>query len=86
MSDELKMSVSPICAKDGKKYAFVSFTDGTRTAEGKIPDCTIISSHGFLETETKQLESYMKRELSQLKKMAAGINVMDNFLYGKDGK
>ena len=26
MNDELKMSVSPICTKDGKKYAFVSFT------------------------------------------------------------
>lgn len=86
MSDELKMSVSPICTKGGKKYAFVSFTDGTRTAEGKIPDCTIVSNNGFREEETRQLESYMKRELQQLKKMAAGINVMNNFLYGKDGK
>lgn len=80
MNDELKMSVSPICEKDGKKYAFVSFTDGLRTAEGKIPNCTIVANDGFDEEEVRQLEHYMKRELAQLKKMAAGINVMDAFL------
>lgn len=80
MSDELRMSVSPICTKGGKKYAFVSFTDGIRTAEGKIPDCTITSNDGFTEEEVLQLEDYMSQELPQLKKMAAGINVMDSFL------
>lgn len=80
MDDELKMSVSPICSKDGKKYAFVSFTDGVRTAEGKIPDCVITNNEGFGEEEVQQLEEYMKQELPQLKKMAAGINVMKTFL------
>lgn len=80
MSDELKMSVSPICVKDGAKYAFVSFTDDIRTAEGKIPDCMITSNDGFDEDEIKQLEEYMKQELPKLKKMAAGINVMETFL------
>ena len=80
MDDELKMSVSPICSKDGKKYAFVSFTDGVRMAEGKIPDCTITSNEGFSEEEVQQLEEYMKQELPQLKKMAAEIDVMKTFL------
>lgn len=85
MSDELKMSVSPICTKDNQKYAFVSFTDGERTAEGKIPDCKIISNNGFDEEEVRQLEDYMCSELSQLKKMAAGINIMHSFM-GYDKK
>lgn len=76
------MSVSPICNKDGKKYAFVSFTDGGRTAEGRIPECTITHNTGFSDEEVQQLEAYMKRELPQLKSMSAGINVMNNFLYG----
>lgn len=80
MSDELKMSVSPICNKDGKKYAFVSFTDGSRTAEGKIPDCKIISNKGFSEDEIRQLEDYMNQELPQIKKMAAGINILHSFM------
>lgn len=80
MDDELKMSVSPICTKDGNKYAFVSFTDGVRIAEGKIPDCVITSNDGFSKDEVQQLEEYMKHELPQLKKMAAGIDVMKTFL------
>ncbi len=82
MSDELKMSVSPVCSKGGKKYAFVSFTDGERSAEGKIPDCRITSSRGFDENELTQLEEYMRHELPQLKKMAAGIDIMRNFMNG----
>ena len=81
-NEEMQMSVSPICTKDGKKYAFVSFTDGNRTAEGKIPECVITYHTGFHDDEVHQLEEYMKRELPQLKRMAAGINVMNNFLYG----
>lgn len=84
MNDELKMSVSPVCMKDGSKYAYVSFTDGTRNAEGKIPECTIIRNDGFSAEEIEQLEDYMRRERTQLKKMAAGINVMNSFLYGDE--
>lgn len=80
MKDELKMSVSPICVKDGKRYAFVNFTDGKRDAEGKIPDCKIISNKGFTEDEIVQLEDYMKKELPNLKQMAAGINVLGAFM------
>lgn len=80
MNTELNMSVSPICAKDGEKYAFVSFTDGERFADGKIPDCKIMLNKGFSQDEVKQLEEYMRSELATLKRMAAGIHVMDAFL------
>lgn len=80
MNAEINMTVSPVCAKDGKKYAFVSFTDGERFADGKIPDCKIILNKGFNQEEVKQLEEYMKSELATLKRMAAGIHVMDAFL------
>lgn len=75
MQDELKMSVSPICEKDGKRYAFVTFSDGGRFAEGKIPECEMISNRGFSEEEIEKLKEYMQKELPQLKKMAAGVNV-----------
>lgn len=80
MNNELKMSVSPICVKDGNRYAFVTFADGTRSAEGKIPDCIIISNKGFSEEEIGKLEEYMKKELPKLKQMAAGINVLGAFM------
>lgn len=80
MNDELNMSVSPICVKNGERYAFVTFSDGTRSAEGKIPDCKIISNKGFSRAEAKKLEEYMQKELPKLKQMAAGINVLDAFM------
>jgi len=80
MSDTVNMSVSQVFARNGEKYAFVSFSDGEKSAEGKIPACKIISSSGFGEEEVRQLEDYMKRELGRLKKMAAGINVMRSFM------
>ena len=78
--NEFTMSVSPICLKDGKKFAYVSFTDGERSAEGKIPECKIVSATGLDRGEIRMLEEYMTMELPQLKKMAAGIRLVDAFL------
>ena len=77
---EFRMSVSPVCEKDGKKLAYVSFTDGERTAEGRIPECKIIINKGFDDAEVLLLETYMKRELTSLKKMASGIRLIDAFM------
>lgn len=80
MNNEVNMTVSPICEKDGKKYAFVSFVDGERIAEGKIPDCKILSNKGFSQEEVEQLEIYMMSELQDLKRMAAGVRLWDAFV------
>ncbi|SEA93911.1 hypothetical protein SAMN02910384_02797 [Pseudobutyrivibrio sp. ACV-2] len=78
---ELNMSVSAICSnKEGKKYAYVTFSDGIRNAEGVIPECTINKNKGFADIEIQQLEKYMKENLAQLKKMAAGVDVFSAFL------
>lgn len=79
-SGELQMSVSPICRKDGKKVAYLSFTDGIRSAEGVIPDCKITASDGFEEGEIVQLELYMKSDLPHLKQLAASVDVMKAFM------
>lgn len=80
VDEELAMTVSPVCQKDGKQYAFVTFTDKERLAEGRIPECRIISNKGFTDAQVEQLERYMKRELTRLKKMASGINVLEAFM------
>ena len=77
---EMTMAVSPVCQKDGKQYAFVTFTDKDKMAEGRIPECIILSNKGFTPQEVEQLERYMKRELTRLKKMASGINVLEAFM------
>lgn len=77
MSDTLQMTVSPICVKDDQKYAFVSFRDDERSAEGRIPECIILSNQGFDDGEVLMLENYMKQNLADLKKMAARLNAFD---------
>ena len=79
----LDMTVSPICVRDGKKMAFVRFTDGARSAEGVIPQCDITENKGFTTEEVSKLEDYMKAELATLKKMAANVNVMKAFMGDK---
>ena len=80
MQDDVNLTVSQVFAKDGEKYAFVSFSQGQRVAEGKIPDCKIISNKGFTEEEVSELENYMQNELAKLKRMAAGIRLLDAFM------
>ena len=80
MNHEVQMSVSPVCMKDGERYAYVSFVDGERVAEGKIPECKLVSNKGFSGEEAEQLEAYMRSELASLKRMAAGIRVFDAFM------
>lgn len=77
---EMTMSVSPVCVKDGKQYAFVSFQMGDKMAEGKIPECKIVSNKGFSSEEVNNLQLYMKRELTSLKKMASSVNVLGAFM------
>ncbi|MBR1930698.1 MAG: hypothetical protein IJ833_04365 [Lachnospiraceae bacterium] len=80
MYNDLKLMVSPVCSKDGKTYAFVSFSDEERYAEGRIPECTMISNQGFTENEVAQLERYMREHLAELKQTAAGINPLGAFM------
>lgn len=74
------MSVSAVCQNEqGDKFAYVTFSDGVRNAEGRIPECKLISNDGFAEIEVEQLEKYMQEHLSELKKMAAGIDIFSAF-------
>lgn len=76
MNQDFNMTVSPVVKKNGKNMAFVTFSNGDLFAEGTIPDCKIIKNKGFNNEEIGQLEEYMARELTSLKRMAAGNNVL----------
>ena len=74
MSAEMKMTVSGIVPKDGRKNIYVVFEDGTRKAEGYVPDCIITKNEGFEADEVKMLEFYMKHNQDQIREMAKVIN------------
>ena len=82
----LTMTVSPAFGSGDDRYAFVSFTDGERTAEGRIPDCVITNNNGFSDDEKKALSDYMKRELSSLKKLASSQGPLQAMMKKGPGK
>ena len=61
----------------------MTFTEGAKTAEAKIPSCEIIRSSGFSAEELAGLKTYMKADLKHLQKLAAGENVFKAMF--KDG-
>lgn len=71
----MNMMVSGVSEKNGRKMAYILFEDeDKRSAEAVIPECRVISNNGFSEEEVAQLEDYVRRNLTDLKKRAAGIN------------
>ena len=74
MAENLKMTVSGIVPKDGRKSIYVVFEDGERKAEGYVPDCIITQNDGFEEDEVKMLELYMKQNQDQIREIAKMIN------------
>ena len=82
MNGEMKMSVSSIVSRDGKREIYVLFTEGKRSAEGRLSDYKMLSSKGFTAEEVAALETYMRQETNTILRMAKNINVMDAFLNG----
>ena len=78
----MKMSVSSIVSKDGKREIYVLFTEGSRSAEGRLSDYKMISNKGFTQDEAVALETYMRQETNTILRMAKSVNVMDAFLNG----
>ncbi len=77
---DVNMNVSPVMGEKGHKYAFVSFDVDGKFAEGKIPDCKVFTNKGFTEEEVEGLETYLKDNLDDLKKISANVNVMRAFM------
>ena len=74
MSEELKMTISGIVPREGRKSVYVVFEDGNRKAEGYVPDCIITKSEGFEEDEIKMLELYLKQNQDMIREHAKLIN------------
>ncbi len=72
--DEIKLDISGVVDKDGKKIAHIRFTRGEDFAEGYIPDCVLTKVQGFTDDEASQLIDYLRANLTEFKKRAAAIN------------
>lgn len=71
---EVTLNLSGVVEKDGQKIAYVRFSRGDDFAEGYIPDCIFTKVQGFTDDEVSMLTDYLRANLTELKKRAAGIN------------
>lgn len=78
--DEVKLDISGVVEKDGRKIAHIRFTRGGNYAEGYIPDCVLTDVKGFSKEEKSQLIDYLRANLTDLKKRAARINPLNAFM------
>lgn len=72
--------ISGVMGEGDNKKIYVLFEDLEKSAEGRIPDCTIISNKGFSQDEVKQMEDYLRESKDLIISEAKRINPIKSFL------
>ena len=80
MSEEMKMSVSPLTRAGEKKSVYVLFQDGKKEAEFALPGCRTVRNAGFSENELKALRDYVEGEQDRIYSMAKEVNPIKAFM------
>lgn len=93
--DEVKMLVSCVVEKEGRKIVRLSFLREMEEghsmekghsmdyAEGILPEGIIVKSEGFTEEEVRKLENYIRTNRQDILKQAKEINPLRNWMNGK---
>lgn len=82
MSDEVKMLISCVVEKDGKKMVRLSFLRGKDYAEGILPEGIVEKAQGFTEEEVRKLERYIRANRKDILQQAREINPLRNWMNG----
>ena len=78
--DDVKMLVSCMVEKEGRKIVRVSFLRKTDYAEGILPEGMIEKSKGFTAEEVEKLERFLRMNRKDIWKQAGEINPLRNWL------
>ena len=82
MSDEVKMLISCVVEKEGKKMVRLSFLRGSDYAEGILPKGIVEKAQGFTEEEVRKLERYIRTNRKDILQQAKEINPLRNWMNG----
>ena len=80
MTDSVNMSISSLVPLNGKKAAFVQFSDKEKTAEFIIPECRQVNNKGFTEDELQMLHDYVIRKKDSIMDMAKRVDPLGKFM------
>lgn len=82
MSEEVKMLISCVVEKEGKKMVRLSFLRGNDYAEGILPEGIVEKAKGFTEEEVRKLERYIRTNRKDILQQAKEINPLRNWMNG----
>ena len=85
ISDDVKVTVSPVIKQDGREKIFIQFTENEKVAEAIIPGCVFIHNDGFDDDLLDEFKLWLKEHQSEVLEKARGINVLKAF-FGLDKK
>ena len=78
--DEVKMLVSCVVEKEGRKIVRLSFLRGKDYAEGTLPEGIVTRSEGFTQAEVRKLENYIRANRQDILKQAKEIDPLRNWI------
>ena len=84
--EDVRLLVSGIVVKEGRKIVRVSFLRGEDCADGVLPDGLIVLSKGFSQEEVEKLETYLRMHRKEILEQARGVNPIRNWLLCEDCK
>lgn len=79
-AEEMKVLVSGMLCREGRRFVRVSFMRGKDWAEGIVPDGVIDRSEGFNGEELGRLKDYLESEKEMILEQARGVNPLRNML------
>ena len=80
--EEVRLLVSGVVGKDGRKIIRVFFQRGEDCAEGILPEGMITLAKGFSEEELRGLETYLRTHQKEITIQAREVNPLRNWLFG----
>lgn len=78
--EEVRLLVSGVVVKDGRKIVRVSFLRGNDCAEGILPEGMILSSEGFSGEEVQMLENYLRMNRKEILEEARGVDLIRKWI------
>lgn len=80
MTDEVKMLISCVVEKEGRKMVRLSFLRGQDYAEGILPEGAVERSKGFTAEEVGKLEQYIRANRKDILERAKAIDPLRNWI------
>ncbi len=80
MKSTVKLTHSSVLFDNGYPFVSVLFEDGGKSAEGRVPECSISLNKGFSDAEKAEFEEYMREHRAEIIEAARKITGITHWM------